>query len=359
MRQLVVLLIVMAGCSQSNSALMPIGPDLDPPDGGVFCIPPCTTFGTVDMSRALSHADLGRDAGQSRSDMSKSDMDKTINAGMDMAKSPPEDMAHQTDLAHQVTSDMAFVCRENVNCFSSNPCTQPLCVNNQCTQVPNDGTSCVSGGTLGTCHASGCCTGCWNGSSCVSATSPTSCGASGGSCSSCDDGNFCTIDTCNSAGQCQHTAGNGGLVCDGSGDECHDGTCQACGATNEPCCASKPTTCSGKNVCQIQPSESMCVACGDTNELCCPASTGYQACNNTTANGTLGLVCGSNNHCDICGTHANQCCPASTGKSPCDSQDQCYGGVCTCGGFDQICCPGNSCNSGLTCNNISGVQICK
>ncbi len=75
-----------------------------------------------------------------------------------------------------------------------------------------DGTACTTGGVTGLCRASTCCTGCWSGTSCASGTSATTCGVAGELCTTCNDGNACTTDTCTS-----------GATCTGSPRSCSDG----------------------------------------------------------------------------------------------------------------------------------------
>lgn len=60
--------------------------------------------------------------------------------------------------------------------------------------------------------------------------------------------------------------------------------------------------------------------------------------------------------CTLCGAQGQTCCSAGTGCS--SPGDVCYGGTCTaCGGSGEVCCTGNTCGSGLACQQgLCGVQ---
>lgn len=81
-----------------------------------------------------------------------------------------------------------------------------------------EGSACTAVGVTGTCHSGGCCTGCWNGAACLAGNLTTSCGARGGVCAPCDDGNACTNDSC-TAGTCAATPTPSGTYCD-DGNAC-------------------------------------------------------------------------------------------------------------------------------------------
>jgi MYXO-CTERM domain-containing protein len=93
--------------------------------------------------------------------------------------------------------------------------------------VLGEGTVCGAGGAAGMCRGGDCCTGCWNGTSCSTGTAATACGVAGGACTTCEDTNVCTTDTC-TAGVCART--NNTLACDDGAfctttDTCAAGAC--------------------------------------------------------------------------------------------------------------------------------------
>ncbi len=136
---------------------------------------------------------------------------------------------------------------------SGNPCapqscdttrTPPLCVPN----LSSDGTPCTASGVDGQCRSGTCCTGCWSSGACVMGNTPAACGIGGALCTTCDDGNPCTTDTCESGRTC-------GAVTDDMAT-CPGGTCH-----EQSCCT------------------------GCWNGLSCVSGTGDSAC------GTGGVAC--------------------------------------------------------------------
>jgi hypothetical protein len=92
------------------------------------------------------------------------------------------------------------------------------------------------------------------------------------------------------------------------GANCNAGTCQACGATGQPCCAGSTCGVAG-NTC----SGGMCVACGMRGMICCTDPTMF--------------------------------------PYPCYLPNTCAGGMCiACGYTGQSCCAGGTCGTGQVCD---------
>jgi len=240
-------------------------------------------------------------------------------------------------------------------------------------------------------------------------------------CGSCDDGNPCTSDTCET-GQCVHRAaaddapcGGGrchaGLCCSGcwTGAQClaigaqtpaacgfGGGSCGSCddhnpctvdscspgGATPECTHAADPSqdgrSCGAGSVCAA----GTCVGCGGPDQPCCAGRT----C------GSTGLTCGADDTCVLCGGPDQPCCNGTcasgarcmfgTPGTPvcracggvnavcCDRGAACGANLgctgtgetsrCACGGSCMPCCGGSSCGTGLTCSTFgTGVAHCQ
>jgi hypothetical protein len=125
-----------------------------------------------------------------------------------------------------------------------------------------------------------------------------------------------------------------GMVCSG-------GMMVACGAANQPCCAS--ATCANNGCC----GSNRCTAQG----AMCPA----------------GGTCGMNGGCGNCGAAGQQCCdgdPAGSGMANyctrpglrCSGNNNCV----ACGGPGQPCCHAGTCAAGGCCNHgeNGGLGIC-
>ncbi len=204
----------------------------------------------------------------------------------------------------------------SMNCDDGNPCTADSCSAGVCQhQATSEGASCGSG----ICRAGSCCNGCWDGSACQPGNAVAACGTpqtGGGMCSSCDDSNACTSDSC-SNGICSHPAVAPGTMCPG-GTCSAIGTCLACGSQGENCCFSGGASycdtglfCEGNNTCQS--------SCGNLNEACC----------GTSCNGVGVLSCRSG-FCQPlgCGFHGNACCPLAP---RCNTGMTCAGSPAICG----------------------------
>jgi hypothetical protein len=211
------------------------------------------------------------------------------------------------------------VCDETGNACVAQPTNQGLA----CT----DGDACTAGDTCqsGTCTPAG----------------PTNC----------DDGNSCTVDTCDSALGCRHASVPDGFLCeDGNactvGDTCISGLC----------ISGNPRNCNDSNVC--------------TADSCDPATGCVNA---PVANGTTcedGNLCtdgdncqagscapGGPKNCNDTNTCTTDVCSALTGclnapvpngtpcddTNPCTTVDQCSLGICAGGGTRLVCNDANVC----------------
>jgi hypothetical protein len=151
----------------------------------------------------------------------------------------------------------------------------------------------------------------------------------------CDDANPCTQDGCNN-GICFHNVVSG-VACEGT-KVCLSGSCVACGAHDQPCCAG--SACGANLYCA---NGTTCQPCGAEFETCCPtgASCGtglkcssnqcwkcggeYQLCCDLNPRCGTGLGCGPiTGTCLGCGDHYEPCCSSGT---PCNGYS-CIGGVC-------------------------------
>lgn len=242
---------------------------------------------------------------------------------------PPPDMG----MGH--APDLFVACAGG--CDSPNPCMRGRCdtARNVCVFDPlPDQTTCGGGG--GKCWSGQCCTGCWDGHACVGGASVTACGAQGGLCQSCDDGNICTQDMCTASGKCNRPNAPNGTTCSpmpGAPGVCQYGVCKDCGKSSQLCCGGM--NCSGDTL--VCNGLNTCVDCGQSGEPCCKGSV----C------GAPDLVCVLfTNQCTECGHQNQPCCTGST----CGLNLACTGGVlptCQCGQLNQPCCNGTTCSVGF------------
>lgn len=160
----------------------------------------------------------------------------------------------------------------------------------------------------------------------------------------CDDGNPCTLDLCNPATGCNFVPGNQGKPCD-DGDECTlattcmEGICVAaalgpgCGGCTQTGCPVNPNLCGGKLTCN--PFSDLCVATPGSAVVCPPT----------------GNPCTQS----VCNPSTGKCSPhALPNFAPCDDNDSCT--------FDEYClwgkCEGTrfSCDDGNPCTQDSCLQ---
>ena len=190
----------------------------------------------------------------------------------------------------------------------------------------------------------------------------------------CDDGNSCTVDTCDTVvGACQHTPDTGS-PCD-DGDACTaNNTCTSLGF----CDGGSALNCDDNNSCTDDSCDSAtgCVnlnntsPCDDGN-----ACTTVDTCGSGTCNGGASPDCDDGNPCtdDSCApatgcVNTNNTAPCSDGNG-CTTGDTCSGGSCASGSpvvcsDDGVFCNGTeSCDpaigqcvsSGTPCSGTNGV----
>ncbi len=157
----------------------------------------------------------------------------------------------------------------------------------------------------------------------------------------CDDGNPCTVDTCDIALGCQHTPGNGGTVCRASAGACDQA--ETCTGTSAACPTDQTspngTACNDGNAC-TQTDTCQAGACTGANPVTCTAldqchvagtcDTGTGLCSNPNA--ADGVACSDGNACtqtDTC--QAGACVGAApvvcNDSNPC-TDDTCSAGAC-------------------------------
>lgn len=175
--------------------------------------------------------------------------------------------------------------------------------------------------------------------------------------SSCDDGNACSVDTCNPATGCIH-ADSTGPACD-DGDACSTGdACQAGKCVGQPvsCDDGKPCTsdsCETAAGC-VYVAESVGAPCDDGN----PCSTNDN-CLTGSCVGDVLKACDDGKTCTIdkCDPGAGNCLHLPLEEGPCDDGDPCTAGdACSAGN----CKPGkNACDDGNPCTaDVCGASGC-
>jgi cysteine-rich repeat protein len=180
------------------------------------------------------------------------------------------------------------VCTDPAECDDSNPCTSDTCGGGVCSNTPApSGTPCPDGNACNGEEA------CGSFGQCSANPAPD-----------CDDGEPCTIDSCNAALGCQHVAVGNGLpcadndLCDGA-ETCLDGRC-AVGA---------PLACDDGNPCTV----------GSCNRRL--------GCRQTPVSD--GAPCGAGDRCtggDFC--QAGICTPGTGVPIECDDGDACTNDGC-------------------------------
>src|ERR1051325_3774488 len=178
----------------------------------------------------------------------------------------------------------------------------------------------------------------------------------------CDDGNICTNDICDPVAGCQNTAVPDGLPC-GDGDVCNGlETCQGgqcTGGTALSCDDGNPCTtdtCDSLLACQHTPATDG-TSCSDGN-LC----NGTETCLGGVGGGSSLLDCNDNNPCtaDTCDPLLGcQHAPVVDGTAcndgdACNGTETCQGGTCTAG-TALNCNDNNTCTTD-TCDAAAGCQ---
>ncbi len=184
-----------------------------------------------------------------------------------------------------------------------------------------------------------------------------------GYCSSCDDHNPCTKDTCDLSGGCRHEPTD--ESCD-DGDLCTEN--DTCGSGT---CAGTPVVCSDDNVC----TDDRCVegvgCVYEENSSSCDdedACTTNDQCDNGVCQGGAARSCDDGNPC------TDELCNASTGcvyvfnNDPCDdgnactSGEYCQVGVCGFGTpvdcSDSNICTDESCDPNIGCVIVNNDSAC-
>ncbi len=246
-----------------------------------------------------------------------------------------------------------------INCSDGLACTDDACsAKSGCVHAPNsapctDGNACTVGdGCIGGVCLPGTPTSCDDGNFCTLDLCASGPGCSHtANASACNDGNPCTDDGCDASGNCAHAANSGacndGNLCT-SGDKCVAGACVS-GVTKD---------CNDNNLCtQDFCSNGGCVhvqsvACIDGNP-----------CTTEVCDPILGCVvtgagdCNDGNPCtdDACATngcsHTSNELTCSDG-SVCTPVDTCFGGTCH-GGAPLNCSDGSSCTDDA-CDPVLG-----
>ena len=192
--------------------------------------------------------------------------------------------------------------------------------------------------------------------------------SAGGECctaAKCDDGNACTVDTCNGDGTCNHAPASDGTRCAGS-NKCE----QTYACKSGACVGSQPIVCTASDQCHVagtcDPVSGQCsnpaaadgASCNDGN-----ACTKTDACNAGTCAGSNPVSCTSLDQCHVAGTcnPASGACsnPASADGTSCNDSnactqtDACHGGSCV-GTNPVVCAAADQCHVAGTCDSTSG-----
>jgi hypothetical protein len=212
--------------------------------------------------------------------------------------------------------DMAMMgcpttCGANQTCQNGNcvnlPSTCPCPVGSYCDLSSN---SCKAGCLGDTDCGSGtycntptrmCVAGCRVDTDCASMADVCQAHVCANQCGSCDDGNPCTLDSCN-RNQCQHSAGNDNAPCADDGnpctlDVCAAGTCSHPGGHDGTTCGDPTDSCASNNckngtcVHSTLPDNSMCIANGFGSKYChsgiCQAPNYLCSCSQPDAQGNM------------------------------------------------------------------------
>ncbi|MFQ5478157.1 MAG: hypothetical protein ACE5E4_06030 [Candidatus Binatia bacterium] len=233
-----------------------------------------------------------------------------------------------------------------VLCDDGNPCTDELCVpGTGCQNPPNnlpcdDADACT---TMDTC----------SGGVCIGGPAPD-----------CDDGNPCTVDTCDSVLGCQNV--NVSLPCD-DGNACTtNDTC-----SNGVCVGGSPLDCNDGNVCTDDSCDTVSGCVSVNNAAACEdgdsCTTGDTCVAGTCVSGPA-PNCDDNNLCtdDSC-VPATGCVHLANGAprddaNACTTGDTCVAGVCS-GGAPPNCddanvCTDDSCDPASGCGHVANGLPC-
>lgn len=182
----------------------------------------------------------------------------------------------------------------------------------------------------------------------------------------CDDGNRCTVDTCDftpgqpaGSGTCENVAGDGnvgnnqcpgnfGLLCGG----CNDGLfCNGVETCSGGVCVAGTPPCTGLQVCSETLDMCQDAAC-TTNADCQNAGvvgSAFAAVTNLRCNGTETCVSGvcvaGSNPCGSGGICGERQCSQGPLVDICLTDEDCAGGLGTCSWIGPVCLPGRCCST--------------
>lgn len=182
-----------------------------------------------------------------------------------------------------------------------------------------EGAACTLAGAAGRCRSGSCCTGCWDGFACQTGTTTSACGGAGSTCTSCDDFNTCTTDSCGATRTCSNAPS--------IGTRCGEPFCEA----------------------GVMHAASMCDALGSCRAGTTTACTSGSCSTPTTcAEGCASdAACGLGFYCE-----ASRCLPGGGIGASCTRDAMCSEGSCV----DNVCCfPGTEgCGGGTDAGPIPG-----
>ena len=251
----------------------------------------------------------------------------------------------------------ASPCDDGNGCTSGDVCVNSVCLPGLVTTNCDDGDSCTVDGcdvALGCEHTATGSGACDDGNAC---TGNDTCGISGcaGSTLNCDDGSVCTVDSCDLFKGCVHDAAIGALCADSN--PCTDETCDpllGCVYPNNSALCDDGNLCTTGDHCD----NGKCIVaktnCDDKN-VCtddsCSAASG--ACFHLPNAAT----CSDDDVCTLGDSCASNYCWPGDGKLPCDDGNVCTNDTCdptagcqtSAGGG--ICDDGNACTVGDKCVN--------
>ncbi len=284
-----------------------------------------------------------------------------------------------------------------VACNDNNPCTDDVCdpvkgcVSTVNSIVCTDGNACTEGdacaggacigGKLAKCDDGNQCTidTCDPVSGCKTTNSTAPCddqnpctvsdlcatGACSGTAKTCNDGNVCTTDSCDAgvAGGCVYTPSTGGTCNDGNACTTNDACAQGvCTGADAGCACGKDTDCAG-----FEDGD----ACNGTL-MCDKSAVPYKCKVNPLTIVTCAIGSDQSPEC------ASVACVAATGKcqvntinegnscgtsNPCTTTGKCNAGLCTGGSATQNCddlnaCTTDSCDPKLGCQHAYNTGTC-
>jgi RHS repeat-associated protein len=253
-----------------------------------------------------------------------------------------------------------------VTCTASDPCAAGHCdpTTGTCSgPAMTDGTACTTTAQLvGTCASASCQPTCTAGlticgSSCANLqTDVNNCGACGSLCSacssscaggactpactasSCDDGNPCTVDACDSHGGCTHKPVSDGTACnDGNACTLTD-TCQV-----GTCVGANPVSCTATDSCHVAACNPATGACSNSAVTCTPSDQCH-----------IAGVCDATS--GVCSNPAAADGTTCDDGSDCTRGDSCKGGTCAAGA-PVACTASDSCHIAGACDQSGKCPI--